>query len=123
MAMETNLGNAVIIAVVGFTVVFICLIFFAVVISAINKLDRVITESKQKKQLQNLQQNVAPAETEDVIPVIIAAAYSAVPGEVVVRKITFAHENEKDNTWKQISRSQNIHSHNIQKTRVIYESK
>jgi len=122
--METNLENAITIAIVGFTVVFIALIFFAAVIAGVNKLDIIVTERKKQKQTKPVSQKSGTVsqidDDDDVVPVIAAAVNATVGENVVIRKIIFAHDATTNNSWSHISRAKNIDSHNIQTSRRIY---
>jgi sodium pump decarboxylase gamma subunit len=121
--METNLENAITIAIVGFIVVFIALIFFATVIAGVNKLDMIVTERKKQKQAKPVSQKsgtVSQIDDDDVVPVIAAAVNATVDENVVIRKIIFAHDATANNSWSHISRAKNIDSHNIQTSRKIY---
>ncbi len=121
--MEATLENAVTIALVGFSIVFLCLVTFAIVIYLINKTDVLLTERKQKKlQLATASKDggisVQDGIEQDIIPVIVAAACSALEQKVIVKTIRFVSEkSSKDSDWARISRASAISTHNIRRRR------
>jgi Na+-transporting methylmalonyl-CoA/oxaloacetate decarboxylase gamma subunit len=127
---EATFGNAVTIAIVGFSAVISCLIFFALIIAGVNKIDLIVKKSKeQKAKSADLAENSKAGNSKDdfdeIIPIIMAAVYSSISPKVVIRKITFAHEERLETAWSQISKAKKFDAHNIniQNRRVIYESK
>lgn len=117
--METNLENAVIIAVVGFSAVFICLVFFAALISLLNKLDYTLRERKKQKEEFTKQEISIDTDVEsDIVPIIVAAAYAACTEKVVVKTIRFANDaNREHSDWARLSRALAISTHNIRRRR------
>ncbi|MDR0927315.1 MAG: OadG family protein [Ignavibacteria bacterium] len=125
--METNLENALIISIIGFSAVMVCLAVFAAIISGINKLNLVVTESKKRKEAEALANPVVASGNDDedahIVPIILAAAAAALGQNIVVRKITFSPQNPNQSAWASMSRTQKFEAHNIQRRRVAYESK
>jgi flagellar biosynthesis protein FlhB len=123
--METNFSNAVIIFVVGFSSVFICLSVFSIIISALNKINVIIEDSKARKlsvQSHPSGRVVNSDIDEDIIPVITAAVISEFSEKIRIRKITFSPQST-ETSWSQMSKQQKFEAHNIQKRRVAYDSK
>lgn len=115
--MKTNLENAVIIAVVGFSAVFICLVFFAILISLLNKLDFTLRKrKKQKEELAKQEISIGKGVDTDVIPIIVAAAYATLAEKVVVRTIRFTGDtSSEDSDWARLTRALAISTHNIRR--------
>ncbi len=113
--METNLTNAVIISLVGFSVVFICLIVFAVIISIMNKTDRLLTKNKKKRLelASERSKNINSDIDTNIIPILVAAAYSTFGPKIIIRKIDFANkEDSQDSLWSRFSRTSALSIHN-----------
>ncbi len=119
--METSLENAIIISIVGFSVVLICLIFFAMMISAINKLDNILKNRKSKKtdiSKEEVASTIVIQEDfdKDVVPVIIAAVYSMFSEKIIIKKINFLNKRSSEDTdWARLSRASAVSTHNIRR--------
>ncbi len=116
--MENTFGNALTISVVGFGLVFTCLAFFAIMIAFLNSTDRRITAYKKKKaeMLSSVPKTITGDDIdEEIVPVIVAAAYSAFGKQIVVRKITFANATNSESDWSRISRASSVSTHNIRR--------
>lgn len=118
--MENTVGNAITIAISGFSVVFLCLTFFALMIASLNFIDKKINEYKKKKttniNLSNtLNHVINDGVEEEVIPVIIAAVYSVYSKQVIIRQISFTNKTSNDSDWSRISRASSLATHNIRR--------
>jgi len=119
--METSLENAVVISIVGFSVVFICLIFFAVMISAINRLDQLIIKRRDAKKTNTVEEvekltDIQEGLNQEIIPIIIAAVYSTFSEKVIIRKINFLNKRSAEDTdWARLSRASAVSAHNIRR--------
>ncbi|MBR3091271.1 MAG: OadG family protein [Bacteroidetes bacterium] len=119
--MDNTLTNAVTIAIVGFSLVFLCLVVFAVIISILNKTDRYFTSRKKQKlekakAVQNNQIEIDSNIDADVIPIVAAAAYSAFGEKIRIRKINFVNPKTNENTdWSKFARTSAISTHNIRR--------
>jgi len=124
--MESNLENAMTVALVGFTVSFITLLFFATLIKSVNKIDKAITANKKKKETAKQQTAINSCETatnedENIIPVIAAAVTAAVGKNVVIRKINFVQGASANTSWSNTSIAKNHEMRNIQVSRRNYD--
>ena len=96
---------------------------FAIIFYIVSKAIESKKDKKEEVHLQhsgNSSTSVSANVDADVIPVIAAAVHVLFEENVVIRKITFAHDVQ-ETSWTYLARAKNFYSRdNIQKTRTIY---
>lgn len=128
--METNLSNAVTIAIVGFSAVMIILSIYALIIAGVNKLNIILENKKHQKESFSVTTSTAKIDnnqiTDETIAIIMAAVSASMGEKVRVGKIAFLgqHNINSDTAWASMSKSSKFQAHNIiQKRRIQYENK
>ena len=112
--MDSNFQNALIISVVGFTAVMVFLSSYALLIAALNKLNTIIENRKERKINSNNSLLIDESDVDaDSIAVITAAVIASLGERVRIRKVSFLHNISPDTTWNNLSKTTNFQSHNI----------
>jgi Na+-transporting methylmalonyl-CoA/oxaloacetate decarboxylase gamma subunit len=126
--METNIQNAIIIAIVGFTAVMIMLSVYSAIIAAVNKLNVALEVRRQNKTIA-LSASSAVNKTgtnqldEESVAVIMAAVTASMGERVRISKISFSNPISQETAWTNLSKASKFQAHSIQKKRVQYEGK
>ncbi len=115
--MEENINEAIVVMIVGLGGVFTSLVFFYLLMLALNGIESRINKSRASRKLSpkpaansEEQINISP----EIVAVISAAAYETFRKPVVVKKVKYLKQT--DSKWSETGRMIVMGSHNINKS-------
>jgi len=111
------IDDALMVMIVGMSVVFTSLAFFYVVIVLINKLNNYYNNFRVNKKLLEFtepSESTAPI-SDELVAVISAAVFETLNKKVRIKKIQYLDANSYSTSWLSSGRASLLSSHNIHK--------